>query len=727
MAFQPSTTVYLCTGTGMDASNSIWWHKYAYSHTNQGDTDDSWWNTCFQFFKAHSIAEGHWYCTYLDPSRGFFKVGRMPLNDNSIPMGESGLGSGTKQSQINNPDIPFAECIRAVDYIVFANDAEGFSGDIQYAFVDRIDSINHNVASVYFTIDAIMTYQKFFHLGRSMVIRDMQFQERDGSENGKPVLENLNKIAENIAPGTSDYVQESVNCPEEEYKFTNLGQYRTLLTMSDIDLNSEKVVPNPYFGGIASFSSSRATNVGLCNLGVGVYHLPNDKQCEALNRLGSFDAMEHLLYTYVVPANLVDPLVSGEPVFIQDTINYQNADYCRGNYIIKIPKQFSSIGAVEAGQTASEGYTPLNLKLYTAPYSYYSISDQQGSSIEILPQLFYANANDDDEFYFTLPIYLQLEIAPNVASALYVAEYMGPETLYDPLTTLWQMPSYAMTPNASGYNNQLITAIAYKNVAPKQMSTGSGWNFLSTLAIGATSLVGGAIGFTFGGPGGAAAGSTAGGVLGNAIWSPSKQTAGSDVGSAASLENQAQLLEENANLGRQFGLPKAVGGIGSGFTSMWMQNPGYRIFRMHLNNQLMQQLDMYFSLYGYAQNSWRYPHINIRKRWCYVKLGNVNIVPQQANAYDMGGVPYFARLQIEQRLQSGITFWNVRHALMGDNDGGPSTVQSWDDGAIQAAKNCNFIKNYGRTPDDEIMIENLSYTGGYASDYSDDYNDITRE
>lgn len=727
MAFQPNTTVYLCTGTGIDSYNSIWWHKYAYSHTNQGDTDDSWWNTCFQFFKAHSIAHGNWYCTYLDPSRGYFKVGRMPLNDNSIPMGEAGLGSSAKQGQIDNPDIPFAECIRAVDYIIFANDADGFSADIQYAFVDRIDSINHNVAAVYFTIDAIMTYQKFFHLGRSMVVRDMQFQERDGSENGKPVLDNLNKIPEDISPSSSDYVQESVNCPESEYKFTNLGAYGSVLTMTDIDLTSEKIVANPYFGGIASFAPSQSTSVGQTSLGVGVYQLPTNKQCEALTRLGSFDAMEHLLYTYMVPKNMLQPMTSGEPVFIPDTIAYQRADYCRGNYIIKIPKQFSAIGAVEANQPNTEGYAPLNLKLYTAPFSYYSISDQQGSSIEILPQLFYSNANDDDEYYFALPIFLQLETAPNVASALYVAEYMGKETLYDPLTTLWQMPAYAMTPNASGYNSQLMTAIAYKNVSEKQISTGAGWNFLTTLAIGATGLVGGAIGTTIGGPAGAAIGASAGGTIGHAVWGSTRQVAGTDTGSGAALENQAALLEENARLGRQFGLPKAVGGIGSGFTSMWMQNPGYRIFRMHLNNQLLQQLDMYFSIYGYLQNAWRYPHINIRKRWCYVKLGNVNIVPQQANQYDMGGVPTFARIQIEKRLQAGVTFWNVRHALMGDNDGGPSSVQDYTDGAIQSNKNCNFIRNYGKTPDDQIMIDNLSFTGGYADDYTDDYNDITRE
>lgn len=721
MAFQPNTTVYLCAGTGMDASNSIWWYKYAYPHNNQAKYDDTWWNTCFQFFKAHSIANGSWYCTYLDPSRGYFKVGRMPLNDNSIPMGESGLGSSEKQAQINNPNIPFAECIRAVDYIIFANDAEGFNGDIQYAFVTEIKSINHNVACVYFTIDAIMTYQKFFHLGRSLVIRDMQFQEREGSIEGPPVYDNLNRISDDITPGANDYVQELINCPEDEYKFTNLGAYGKLFVMSDIDLSSDRIVPNAYFGGIASFTPSLSTKIENVDLGVGVY-LINNRQCEALVKLGSFDAMEHLLYVYTVPLNLVPQNSETEPVFIADASTWRT-EYTNNVYLIPVSKCFSSAGQIEVNTSSTDGYIPLNIKTYTAPYSYYSVTDMQGNSMEILPQLM-EYGNDTDEFYFTLRLFFNLTIAPNVASTVTVGDYLGPEGYTNPLLSLWQQPSYAMTPNSSGYANNMIQAITTKGLSVKQFNSGAAITMATNFASGLGNVIGMGVGGAIAGPAGASIGGAIAGTLSGSLLAPSEAYGSGIMNAGVQNEIQSQYQQAQAQAGKTFGLPKATGGIPSGLTTFLMNNPGYRIFRMHLQNDILKQVDLYFSIFGYMQNTWRYPHINIRRRWCYVKLGTVNIVPHQANEYDAGGVPMFAREQIEKRLTNGVTFWNIRHALMGDGDGGESTVQSWSDSAIQSTKNCQFIKNYGRTPDDDIMKDNLSYTGGYAQDYTDDYNDI---
>ena len=60
---------------------------------------------------------------------------------------------------------------------------------------------------------------------------------------------------------------------------------------------------------------------------------------------------------------------------------------------------------------------------------------------------------------------------------------------------------------------------------------------------------------------------------------------------------------------------------------------------------------------------------------------------------------------------------------MGDGDSGPSSVQSWDDGAIQGANKCQWVKNYGGgEAGNDIEWENVSYLGGYATDYTDDYN-----
>ena len=79
------------------------------------------------------------------------------------------------------------------------------------------------------------------------------------------------------------------------------------------------------------------------------------------------------------------------------------------------------------------------------------------------------------------------------------------------------------------------------------------------------------------------------------------------------------------------------------------------------------------------------------------------------------------RNQIESRLKAGITFWNLRHAIMGDDDSGASEAQSWQDKVIRDNTFCKFVRNYGTAPDSDIVKENASFTGGYASDYTDDY------
>ena len=195
MSYKPNTTVYLCSGTGLDYANSVWMHRYAYSNESKEERA-VWWNPLFQWFKAHSIAEGYWYYSYIDPSKGFVDVGRTPLSNGSD--GEKGLGNANKQAELDGKTLQYSEALRGVDWVVFANGTDSTDGDVTYCFVNNIEYINHNVARIHFTVDAILTYQKYFWLSRCFVDRDMQFNEWEvttGLRNDQiPTLKTINTI-----------------------------------------------------------------------------------------------------------------------------------------------------------------------------------------------------------------------------------------------------------------------------------------------------------------------------------------------------------------------------------------------------------------------------------------------------------------------------------------------------------------------------------------------------
>lgn len=767
MGFKPNTTVYLCAGTGMDYGNSIWWHRHAYPKRADPSVIENWWNTCFAFFKAHSIAKGYWYCSYVSPDKGYFTVGRNTLYSTSYEPGEDGeasLGRSDKQAQLDDPRIPYAETLNAIDYIIFNNDDEDNQhvSDAKYAFVDRVVYVNHNVAKVYFTIDAIMTYQKYFFLGRTLVEQDMEYGEWVSNKPNQQIDTNHFNTAPETIPFISkdDYVMEEIASGNSDKssgtydkfkyeEYMSLGTYSALFCTSDVSLSENDIKPSVYNGALPSFEpsiSSWVTNQGPV-LGLGLYFISSRKN-PAFTALGSFNAMEHILSSYLVPSKLLNEIyqskinpqaTSGDCEFILSAENvlnrrYKGADNL-GVEITNIPITVDDEGTSSSGEQLS-GFMPLNVKTYTAPFMYLSFTDYMGSSVEILPQDL-IDCKQEGFNLFSVKIKIEPSIAPNMASIAYVDNTAKLEgSIRDPLFTLWQIPSYVMTPNASGYNNYLLQASIARHTYEKQMEYGVSLyrsavvkqNIDQTLgravdkavSFGAAAYTGGASLALYGGQD-----ITQFGQMFREMDNPNVQLGSGLIGGAASSANAEINNLAQAEAYQTIGLPKALGGLPSGLSTLNGTNARYGLYFCHLRARLIKDIDWMFTRYGYKQHKWRYPHINTRKRWCYVKLGEVNIVPLQANEYDSAGVPYAFRSQIESRLQAGVTFWNVRYALMGDADSDTcdSSVTQWNDSKITAIKNCQFVRNYGDYKDDQqVVLQNRDGDGGYAANYTDDVN-----
>lgn len=674
-------------------------HQYAYATEDYRSV--SWWNTLFQWFKCHSIAEGYWYYTYVDPSKGYVDVGRTPLSNGSD--GQKGLGSSAKQAELDNKRVDYADAIANIDYVVFANGDDGGIYDVKYGMVDLIEYINPNVARIHFTIDALLTYQKYIELGRCFIDRDMEFKEWDNhSSTGtyKPLREHINTMPEPVAASESDYVMQHIiggDENEEALKYLDLGVYSQAFVATDVDLF--QIEGSPYNSALPKFKPVASSKAGKADLGIGVYQV-NNRVNDKFEKLGQYNAFDHILMSYSVPENLLRNLLTDDLVYMGDDWIALKDDYNdKKQVILRLPNHFSDDKEIKLAGSAND-YKPLNYKCYQAPLSYFSITDKQGSSIEIVPNLIKPNLPASENYFFDLNIGIKASVMPNIASYLYIANKIsGIGSKEMPFQTLWQVPTYCMTPNNSGAGLTYAQTVNAGNAALLGVAV---TGLLAGGLAAATIATGGTAAFAAAAKGGSA-------LLGKAALSTGKAALGAFTGAAAT----EIAGERKASLMNEIGLPKAIGGTPTGMTSFVLNSAGYEIYSCHLRTDLMKLADYMFSIIGYAQNCFRRPHVNTRKRWCYVKLQTVNLVNIGGNNYTQGGTPFWARQQIETRLKNGITFWNLRHAL-GDNVIGSYT------GIPTSSINCRFIKNYGGSVDAPYMRDNTDMCDGYASDYDEE-------
>ena len=285
---------------------------------------------------------------------------------------------------------------------------------------------------------------------------------------------------------------------------------------------------------------------------------------------------------------------------------------------------------------------------------------------------------------------------PNIMSNLYIANLTsGKASKEKPFATLWQVPTYQMTPNNSGYGTMRAEAMASATGDFVKIAV------LGSLVVAAAVLTGGtSLAAMAGAASIAGAGATTSAAKGLIT-----QT-GSSAGDYVSQLSRASTYE-------QIGLPKAAGGAPTSMTTFALNNAGYEVYFCHLRTDLMKLADYMFSVIGYTQNAFRRPHINTRKRWCYVKLHTVNIKNIGGNNYIQGGTPFWARRQIEERLKAGVTFWNLRHAL------GDHTIDSYTE-IPDSSINCKFVRNYGTGVESDIVKDNTDACDGYANDYDEE-------
>lgn len=108
--------------------------------------------------------------------------------------------------------------------------------------------------------------------------------------------------------------------------------------------------------------------------------------------------------------------------------------------------------------------------------------------------------------------------------------------------------------------------------------------------------------------------------------------------------------------------PNIEGGQNTGDINFSAGRNTFTFKEMRSKNEYLQQIDDFFSLFGYKVNSLKVPNIKGRRNWNYVKTSNCNFV---------GNIPQNDLQKIHRIFNEGVTFWHKSSTFLDysqDND-----------------------------------------------------------
>ena len=264
-----------------------------------------------------------------------------------------------------------------------------------------------------------------------------------------------------------------------------------------------------------------------------------------------------------------------------------------------------------------DGYVPKNNKLYTYPYRFLKLSNNNGVS-----RTFHY------EFFTENPIRFEIDcdISPSPAMLCYPINYnqayngstLNADTTYvegvsfDNLPTCsWRVDSYRqwIAANRNKLNASLfgIGFDAIRGLTRTAVNTANS----GSVATGAANL---ALG------------------LGN--------TALNAVESAISLNAQYSDAESKGN---------DLKGNVSGALLAQNLDVNFKLFEMCITSEYAKVIDDFFSMYGYTTNEVKVPNIGTRENWNYVKTIDIQIT---------GAIPNDDMTELREIYNSGVTIWN---------------------------------------------------------------------
>lgn len=480
------------------------------------------------------------------------------------------------------------------NYLFYRN--YGYGGTLEktyYCFITNKRYINENTTELTIETDVFQTWQIELIWKPCFVNREHVNDDSIGA----------NTIDENLETGDT-----IINSYET---LAQTNTYYTCIGLTDNVLERDKnniVVKSIPINNVNNYNGITSGNyyIVLDNSSSGGYNAT--KLIALLNKYGKIDNIYSL---FMIPSYLIK---SWEPdKLIIDDLEihyYSNIGMSERAVSILDNKQISM-------NTTLNGYTPKNNKLYTYPYNYLEVLNNDGSSYIYHYENFINNTP-------TFNIDGTLNEGCNIV--LYPLNYNRLNEPSTPLTDTYR-PSYANglslgkfplgSWNKDSYNvwllqnSGIIKAQQYK--ATSELVIGGGKTTLGLIT-----------------------GSIKGGVSGI-----------EDMNSGI-----ANLLEIEGQLQKSRYMSNDIGGTtGSGNVTYSLNFNCFQANKRSIKVEYAKIIDNYFTMYGYKVNRLKKPNIYGRKNWNYVKTIGCNVECNEAPTEDID--------KLRKIFDKGITLWHT--------------------------------------------------------------------
>ena len=277
-----------------------------------------------------------------------------------------------------------------------------------------------------------------------------------------------------------------------------------------------------------------------------------------------------------------------------------------GTIITDSPTYFVSRSSAQLNdEMGLDGYFPKNNKMYTYPYNFFHVYNSLGSCLTLRYEYFEQN----------MPVF----------------GYWG--TIIQPVEITLKPLNYknvhanSSDNNNIPYNNNEVLTVSSYAMCSWATDAWRAWVAQNTFPIAVKALAAGGMGFIAGGPVGAVAGA-AGALL-------------TDVAPMYKASIQADQIHGNFSCGN---------------VNTANRHNNFYGGRMCVPGENAEDIDNFFTKFGYAQNKVATPRIHARTTYTYIKTENCLVT---------GNAPADAIGKIEKIMDNGITWW-VAGSTVGD-------------------------------------------------------------
>jgi hypothetical protein len=483
-----------------------------------------------------------------------------------------------------------AERLYTYNYVMYQN--ANYGSKWFYAFIVGCNYINENCTELLLELDVIQTWWYDWSLKKALVEREHVADDTIGLHcNPEP------QMGFNL---------------ETKDRFTNIDMWDKWVIVQT-NAYPEVFIHEPLTTGYAKPVSGGEYQRCYCGSKYYAFDDMNVLQ-DFLNHLNEFGSADSISNIFMFPKDFTPNVGSDHGVATDSIPTGQDWSTTRP----------TSLGG---------GYVPKNNKLFTYPYCFCRMTDNNGGQTELKYEL-WANI---EGFHYLVTSALD----PDASLIVAPKGYAGVQTNYDaglsfPITQKcgWTYSAYQTWSAQNGLANALsIIANTAMVAVPAARGLGVASRFLSQGAKSATS-----------------AATKGSGVL--ATKQASRQTekiqaSSADIASGAGI---AGLLSLAATGNRMEMTPDTLRGSTAGNTMYQLHMQTFNVDQVVITREFAEIVDDFFSMFGYCVEVVKTPNIYSRPSWNYVKT---------INSANNGNVPADDMAQINSIFDSGITFWHT--------------------------------------------------------------------